>query len=201
MPSAPAPAPIFTREEAALAYALSADRLLGAEPAFLQNHHAVVPIFVTLLFQSLEISIKHVGIASGLITESEARARNVRSGHGIQELATLVVERLQGVPFDPLVQALTFSHFEPGHAEIIRKMIHGAEFDRTRESYAKRELGYAEVRDGDFALVDGLARWISAVKDVAVQLPNTVSVVSQWKSSAGRSRPFAVWLACVSSGG
>jgi len=192
------PAPIFTREEAALAYALSAERLLGTDASFLQTHHAVVPIFVTQLFQSLEIFIKHVGIASGLITESEARAREVRSGHGIQELAALVVERLHGEPFDPLVQALTFLHHEPGCAEVIRKMIHGIEFGRTRESYATRKLGYGEVRDGDFALVDGLAPWVSAVKQTAVNLPMIVSVVSQWKSSVGRPGPFAVWLASES---
>ena len=193
--------PMFTREEAALAYALTAERLLGADVSFLQSQHAVVPIFVTQLFQSLEISIKHVGIASGLITESEARTREVRSGHGIQELATLVVERLGGEPFDPLVQALTVSHSEPACAEIIRKKIHGVEFERTRESYATRKLGYAEVRDGDFALVDGLTQWVSSVKQVAVNLPKIVSVVSQWKSSAGRSGPFAVWFTSASRDG
>lgn len=187
--------PVFTRDESALAYALSAERLLGADASFLQAHHAVVPIFVTQLFQALEISIKHVGIASSLITESEVRGRDVRSGHGIQELASLVVDRLQGEPFDPLVQALTFAHAEPEHAEIIRKMIHGVEFQRTRESYATRVLGYAEVREGDFAVVEGLEPWVSAVKQTAINLPNAVSIVSQWTSLTGRRGPFTVWLA------
>ena len=184
---------MFTRENAALAYALSAERLLGADSSFLQGHPPIVPIFVTQLFQSLEISIKHVGIASGLITEAEARTRGVRSGHGIQELAELIVERLHGAPFDPLIQALTFFH--PNNAEIIRKMVSGTEFARTRESYATRGLGYAEVREGDFAVVEGLTEWVAAVKLVATSLPKIVSIVSQWNSSAGRSGPFAVWLA------
>lgn len=186
---------MFTREEAALAYALSGERLLGADASFLHNNPPVVPIFVTLLFQSLEICIKHVGIASGLVTESDVRTREVRSGHGIQELAALVVERLQGKPFDPLIQALTFFHCEPGHADIIRKMIQGQEFERTRTSYATRRLGYAEVCAGDFALVDGLAPWVSAIKQMAVKLPDIVSLVSQWRSSVDRSGPFAIWLA------
>lgn len=185
---------IFTREEAALAYALAAERLLGGDPSFLDGHRPIVPVFVTLLFQSLEISIKHIGIASGLFTEREARTRSVRSGHGIQELATLAVDRLQGKPFDPLVQALTISQTTPLHAEIIRKMINGAEFERTRGSYAARKLAYGEVVDGDFAIVDDVVTWVAAVKATAIDLPRIVSVVSQWKSTAGASGPFAVWL-------
>ncbi len=186
---------MFTRQDAALAYALSAERLLGADPSFLAANHAVIPIFVTQLFQSLEISIKHVGVASNLITEGEARARQVRSGHGIHELATLVNERLQATSFDPLVQALTFRRSDPGHAQIIQKMTNGAEFERTRESYATRKLGYGEVRDGDFAVVDGLAPWVAAVKQTAVDLPAIVTIVSQWASQPSRPGPFAIWLA------
>ena len=185
---------MFTREDAALAYAVAAERLLGSDPSFLQLHHAVIPIFVTQLFQSLEISIKHVGLASKLITEAEARAREVRSGHGIYELARLVNERLQGESFDPLVQALTFGPTESGHAQIIQKMINGAEFERTRESYATRKLGYGEVHDGDFAVVDGLGPWVAAVKQIAVNLPKIVSFVSQWSSQVERPGPFAIWF-------
>lgn len=192
--SASAPA-MFTRQDAALAYALSAERLLGSDAAFLQTNHAVIPIFVTQLFQSLEISIKHVGLASNLITEAEARARQVRSGHGIHELATLVNERLQANTFDPLVQALTLRRSNLGHAQIIRKMISGAEFERTRESYATRKLGYGQVSEGDFAVVEGLAPWVAAIKQTAIDLPTIVSIVSQWASQAGRSGPFAIWFA------
>lgn len=154
---------MFTREEAALAYALSAERILGSDSTFLKKNHAVMPIFVTQLFESLEVSIKHVGIASQLITEAEARAKGVRSGHGIYELATLVNTRLHEGFMNPLVQALVFNRSDASHALIIQKMISGAEFERTRKSYARRTLGYGEVRVGDFAVVEGLTAWVDAV--------------------------------------
>ena len=75
---------IFTGQEAAIAYALSAERIFDNDCEFLNANPHVIPIFVSQLFQSLEISIKHVGIASGLFTETEARSRAVRSGHGIK---------------------------------------------------------------------------------------------------------------------
>lgn len=160
----------------------------------MQANHAVIPIFVTQLFQSLEISIKHVGLASNLITEAEARTRQVRSGHGIQELAALVNERLQAGTSNPLVQALTFHQSDASHAEIIQKMIAGPEFEHTRESYATRKLGYGQVFDGDFAVVEGLATWVAAIKQTAVNLPTIVSIVSQWASQSGGAKPFAIWL-------
>lgn len=117
----PPAAHIFTTDEAATAYALSAERILGGDSLFLDRNPAVVPVFVSQLFQSLEISIKHAGIHSGLFTEAEARSRQMRSGHGISEIADLAVERLCGQPHDPLVQALTYFHTEHNAAEIIRR--------------------------------------------------------------------------------
>lgn len=186
---------MFSRQEAALAYALAAERLIGGEEAFLQGNRAVVPIFVTQLFQSLEVSIKCVGIDSGLINESDARSKQTRSGHGIEELASLVNERLLADSSDPLVQALTFRREDPTHAEIIRKMIRGSEFMRTRESYATRRLGYGEVSEGDFAVVEGLNPWVAAIKQTAQDLPRSVAIVSQWASQPRRPGPFAIWLA------
>lgn len=185
---------MFTTAEAALAYALAAERILGADASFLNQNPASVPIFVSFLFQSLEISIKHVGIESGLFTMLEARSARMRTGHGIAELADLVGEKLSGQPFKPLVQALTYFHTEPNSAEIIHLMIHGAEFEKTRQSYAKRYLGYGEVAVGDFAVVDGLSHWVTAIKQTAVNLPKIVRIVSQWKNSPASSGPFAIWL-------
>ncbi len=185
---------IFTGRESALAYALSAERLFGHDYSFLNNNPAVIPILVSLLFQSLEISIKHAGIASGLFTENEARNRAMRSGHGIKQLASLAVEKLGGDPFEPILMAMCHFNEHPRSKEIIRLMICGDEFERTRESYATRCLGYAQVADGDFAIIEDVASWIESVKQTAANVDKTIDILSQWKSLPSKSKHFAIWL-------
>ncbi|MGQ3685503.1 MAG: hypothetical protein ACUBOA_10940 [Candidatus Loosdrechtia sp.] len=63
---------MYTLQEAAEGYAAAAERLFGTDN-YLDKASAVVPIFVSNLFQSLEISIKAAGIESGLFTMEEAR--------------------------------------------------------------------------------------------------------------------------------
>ncbi len=185
---------MFSLEEAAAAYALAAENILGGDAAFLNANPAVVPIFVSMLFQSLEISIKHAGIKSGLFTMEEARSRQNRSGHGIKELAVLAVEKLGGDPFAPIVMAMTFSNSGDRSSPFIREMICGNKLEKTRDAYASRRLGYGEVYDGDFALIDPIAEWVSAVKQTAVNLPQTIDILSQWRSSASKSKHFSIWL-------
>lgn len=184
---------IFTGREAALAYALSAERIFGNDYNFPNNNPAVIPIFVSQLFQSLEISIKHAGIESGLFTENEARNRAMRSGHGIKQLALLACEKLGGDPFGPIVMAMCHFNKHPKSNEIIKLMICGDGFERTRESYATRSLGYAQVADGDFATIDDLPSWIESVKQTAVNVGKTIDIFSQWKSSPSKSKYFAIW--------
>lgn len=185
---------VFTGQEAAIAYALSAERIAGNGPDFLNANQAVIPIFVSHLFQSLEISIKYAGIESGLFTEREARSRDTRSGHGIKELAILAVEKLGGKPFGPIRMAMTHFNTSENSGEIISLMISGAQFEKTRESYASRCLGYGQVADGDFALVTGIPQWIAAVKETASNLPKIIDVLLAWKTSPSRSPYFAIWL-------
>jgi len=184
---------IFTGREAALAYALSAERIFGNDYNFPNNNPAVIPIFVSQLFQSLEISIKHAGIESGLFTENEARNRAMRSGHGIKQLALLACEKLGGDPFGPIVMAMCHFNKHPKSNEIIKLMICGDGFERTRESYATRSLGYAQVADGEFATIDDLPSWIESVKQTAVNVGKTIDIFSQWKSSPSKSKYFAIW--------
>ena len=73
-------------------------------------------------------------------------------------------------------------------------MISGAQFEKTRESYASRCLGYGQVADGDFALVTGIPQWIAAVKETASNLPKIIDVLLAWKTSPSRSPYFAIWL-------
>jgi hypothetical protein len=185
---------MFTREEAASAYALAAEKIFGGDDTFLNNKPAVVPVFVSMLFQSLEISIKHAGIESGLFTMQEARNRQNRLGHGIKELAALAVEKLGGDPFDPIIMAMTFSNSGDRSSQFIHNMICESEMEKTRDAYASRRLGYGEVYEGDFALITPIAEWVSAVKQTAVNLPKTIDILSQWRSSASRSKHFAIWL-------
>jgi hypothetical protein len=184
---------IFTGREAALAYSLSPERIFGNEYSFLNNNPAVIPIFVSQLFQSLEISIKHAGIESDLFTEMEARNRAMRSGHGIKQLALLACEKLGGDPFGPIVMAMCHFNKNPKSKHIINLMICGDEFERTRESYTTRNLGYAQVENGDFATIDDLENWVESVKQTAANLDKTIDILSQWKSSPSKSKHFAIW--------
>lgn len=188
---------IFGLDEAAVGYALAAERMLNDDDAFLNASPAVVPIFVSMLFQSLEISIKHAAIASDLFTMREARSRHNRSGHGIQKLAGLAVDRLGGDPyksFQPIVMAMTFRLKQTASASFIRNMICGKKMKKTREAYASRRLGYGEVSEGDFAIIEPIAEWVAAVKQTALNLPSTIRVLCQWVNSPSKSKPFAIWL-------
>jgi hypothetical protein len=185
---------MFSLVEAAVAYAVAAEHMFGNDAAFLNSNPGVVPLFVSTLFQSLEISIKHAGVDSGLFTMQEARNRQNRWGHGVKELAALAVEKLGGEPFDPLVMAMTFANANDRSARFVRDMICGPDLEQTRESYASRRLGYGEVYEGDFAIINPISEWIDSVKQTAVNLPTTIDILSQWRTSASTSKHFAVWL-------
>ncbi len=184
---------MFSLHDAAIAYANSAERILGGNADFLNSNPHVVPIFVSFLFQSLEISIKHAGIESGLFTKREARAHQNRNGHGIKELAALAVEKLGGEPFDPIISAMTAREIQGRNAGVLRRMICGDALAQTRESYATRRLGYGEVYEGDFAIIYPVLAWVESVKQVASELPTTIDVLRQWKESKSSSKHFAIF--------
>jgi len=176
-----------------MAYALSAERIAGHDVDFLQANPACIPIFVSLLFQSLEISIKHAGIESGIFKLEEVKKRKFGNGHGIKEIGALIVERLGLDPFRPIVGALTYHNKGPNSAKIVRKMICAPELEKTRQSYAKRNLGYAYVEDKEFATMQPIPQWIDAVKETAANLPSAILILSQWKASASKSKHYAIW--------
>jgi len=185
----------YSGHEAALAYALCAERLFGNDGSFLDANPSVIPIFVSQLMQSLEISIKYAAIKSGLFTIKEARDRQRGSGHSIKELAALAVERLGGDPFDPIVMAMTFSNSkEVRSSYFIKEMICGDKLEGTRRCYSSRGLGYAEVSDGDCQIISPTSEWIESVKQTAANLPSTIEILSGWKASASESKHFAIWL-------
>ena len=184
---------MFTLEDAAIAYAISAERMCENQAELLNTHPALVPIFVSHLFQSLEISIKFAGIESGLFTSSEARSKANGNGHGINELASLAIERIGAETCEPLLMALRFGT-PSGSGGCIREMIEGPRLQRSRKAYCTRRLGYAEVSEGDFALIRPIQSWVEDVKQTATNLKSAVDILSQWKTSSSKSKHFAIWL-------
>lgn len=185
---------MFNLREAAAAYAKAAERVLGEDVEYLNKNQELVPVFVALLFQSIEISLKHLGIEAALFTEREARDKNLtKNGHGVREIADLVNMRLGADRDYPVVNALTAGLNDGREARILREMLFGLEFEATRQSYQSRNLGYAQLNQGDFALVEGLKPWVTAVRNVADNLPTAIGVVKQWKSSPSNSSHFAIW--------
>lgn len=184
-----------------MGYASCAERIYGGDTGFLESNPPIVPIFVSLLFQSLEISIKHAGIESGLFTEFEARSRDMSSGHGIGKLAQMAVEKLGGDPFSPLVMAMTHFNANPHSRDVVNRMICGADMQNTRNCYASRCLGYGQVADGDFAIIYPLSDWIETVKETASNLPKTIDIFTQWKRSTSGSKHFAIWVKGSAEGG
>jgi len=185
---------MFNLQEAAVAYAIAAEHIFGGDAAFLQANGAVVPLFVSMLFQSLEISIKCAGIESELFTETDARSRQHGSGHRIKELSALADERLGGDGFNPIVMALTFVAGGKRPAQFVRNMICGEDMEDTREAYASRRLGYGQVHEGDFSILYPIPEWVEAVKQTALTLPKTVDILTQWQKSSSPSKHFAIWL-------
>lgn len=185
---------IFNLQEAATAYAKAAERILGEDADFLTKNTELVPVFVSLLFQSIEISLKHLGIEAELFTEQEVRDKRLtKNGHGVKEIAELVNAKLGAQNNYLVITALTAGMNDAWKFGVLEKMLFGHEFEATRQSYQSRNLGYAKLNQGDFALVEGLLPWARTVREVAENLPISVRVVKQWKSHPCKHRHFAIW--------
>ena len=72
-------------------------------------------------------------------------------------------------------------------------MICGPELEKTRQSYAKRNLGYLYVEDKELTYIVEIPKWINAVKETAANLPSAVLILSQWKVSSSKSKHYAIW--------
>ena len=185
---------MFSLQDTAIAYAKGAKRILGDDVSFLNDNQEVIPVFVSLLFQSLEVSLKHLGIESQLFTSAESRDRKLtKNGHGIEEIADLVNNRLGANKDYPVIMALTAGLQNSQTGDIVQKMIFSPEFKPTRLSYQSRKLGYSQLKPGDLQLLNGLKPWIVAIEDVSENLPTAIDVVSEWKKSSTNSSTFAIW--------
>ena len=156
---------MFTLKEAALAHALAAERLLGGDATFLNENEATIPVFVNLLFQSIEMTLKSFAIEAGLATDHELRdKKNTRNGHGIKEIAELINSKIKDKQLIDILlprQGFAISN------DIVKAMIFDECFSATRESYIKRNIAYSQFSEGDLQIVNGLKQWVDAVKNAA----------------------------------
>ena len=97
---------MLSLKEAALGHAKAAERMVDQEAEFLNSNEEVIPVFINMLFQSVEITIKAFAIETGMATERELRDRRTRNGHGILELANLINSKLEGVSIIDLLLPL-----------------------------------------------------------------------------------------------
>ena len=183
----------FTLKEAAIAYAIAAERIFANDYNFVNANEALKPLIGNHLFQSLEISIKHACISSGLFTARESRSRDVRSGHGIKELGLMAIEKLGGENINPLVMAMTHNCRQPLAGEVLYMMIIDERYERTRNIYASRRLGYGEIGPDDYTIITPIEDWISLIREIAEQCDAAAGIIKQWIISPSQSQHFAIW--------
>jgi len=185
---------MYNLQEIALAYAKGASRIIGEDDSYLNSNQEVIPVFISLLFQSLEITLKHLGIESKLFTKKESRDRKLtNNGHGIKEIAELANARLGADKNYPVVMALTAGIENSQTSEIINAMIFSSKFEPTRSSYQSRSLAYSQFQAGELQILDNLKPWVIAVEEVAENLPAAIKIVSEWQASKVNSTTFAIW--------
>lgn len=168
---------MFTLMEAAIAHAKAAEKLLEPEAEFLNKNEEVIPVFVNLLFQSLELTLKSFATEANLATEQELRDRkSTRNGHGVKELASLINTKLSsgGNVVDLLLP-------KQGYAKsnsILNAMVFGVEFEPSREMYLKRNITYAQFGVGQLQVLGGAKEWVISIMRAA---ENTFSAVQKLK--------------------
>lgn len=168
---------MFSLREIALAHAVVAEKLLHDNGDFLKNNEAAVPVFVNLLFQALEITLKSFAIESGIAEEGELRSKRTKKGHGVKEIAELINERLNG---ESVVDVLLPMRGCANSNGILKAMIFDSRFAPSRESYSKRDITYSQFKKGELQLIDDVKAWVKAVKlaaekvELAIQMSGSV---------------------------
>ena len=171
----------FTRDQTALGYAKCAERVLGENVDFLTKNPETMPIFIALLYQSLEISIKHVGIESQLFTEKESRRTGL--GHEIEALANLANDKLEAINKPPIIIDALTDELDRLTQEIIDAMIFNKRLELTKKLYSNRNLIYGEIEDRELGYIDNMKPWAEAVKKVATNLGRAIEKIEKFKNS------------------
>ncbi len=156
---------MYSLSEVAIAHALAAEKLLEPEGTFLNQTEAMVPVFVNLLFQSVEMTLKSFAIEANLANEQELREKKTtRNGHGIKEIAEIINAKMGNQTLiDILLPRQGFSLYN----DILKAMIYENCFSKTRESYIYRKIAYSQFKEGELQVVQGLKSWVTAVKKAA----------------------------------
>ena len=162
---------MLSLKEAALGHAKAAERMVDQEAEFLNSNEEVIPVFINMLFQSVEITIKAFAIETGMATERELRDRRTRNGHGILELANLIDSKLEGVSIIDLL--LPLRGFANSNT-VLKAMVFGEEFSPSRESYIQRNITYAQFRLGELQVIGGVKEWVEAIRKAAENIDDAV---------------------------
>ncbi len=151
---------MYSLNELAIAHANSARKLLEPNAEFLNGEKAAIPVFVNLLIQSLEISLKAFATEAGLYTTQKLRHKNFKNGHGICEIAKAINDKLDS---DCIVDMLLPLRGTAKSNAIIKEMLFGDRFAPTRTSYCKRNLTYADFEIGELQVIEGAKDWVASV--------------------------------------
>jgi len=166
----------YNRPEIAVAYALCAERLYAGNPKFFTEQEACVPVLVHLLYQSLEISLKHIGRHFNLWPEYAPGVKgSLDRSHDLRKVANALQEI---IPKTPLRVLMSFGGENPLGANFIGRMLTAAEFEDTRAAYNNRTLAYAEINSFTI-FTSNTAEWIQAVKGLAQTLEKFVGLLEQ----------------------
>lgn len=168
---------MFSLKEVAIAHAKAAARLLEPNAEFLNSNEEVIPVFVNLLFQSVEVIIKSLAIESGLADEKELRDRETtRNGHGIRELACLINGKIGA---DVIVDLLLPKRGYAVSNEMLKIMIFGTEFAPSRNAYASRKITYSQFGAGELQLFGSANDWVKAVMSAAKNIESAISKINR----------------------
>jgi len=185
---------MYTRRQAARAYALGASRVLGDSSKYFDREPALIPVFVANLFQALEIAMKATAFETGVFTGDRLpNGAAGRNGHDIEQLNQTIDKELELPDQDMCLQAFDQCLNDPTQSAIVREMVKGSRFSKTRAAYVDRTLGYAELKEGELEVVQGVKSWSDTLEALTKNLDPAVSVLRQWKSSDSSAEVGAIW--------
>ncbi len=163
---------MYSLKEVAIAHAKAAERLFEPNAEFLNCNEEVIPVFINLLFQSVEVILKSLAIESGLATKNELRhSKTTRNGHGVKELASLINEKIGS---DKVLDLLLPRRGFAISNDILKAMVFGHEFEPSRDAYARRNITYSQFGEGDLQLISGAKDWVKAVMSAANNIETAV---------------------------
>ena len=176
-----------SRKDAASAYARGAQIIIGESPEHLNQYRALVPVVVSNLYQSIEISIKYAGVESGVLQESEIRGFRSNplpqhlqhNGHDIDLLLGAIDHRLEMDGSGAGVCAIQICAGDLVGRELIRTMLTDSRLKSTRDAYCSRRLGYVEIESKEVSFPTALPAWSAATICVAESIDGAVAALKE----------------------